>query len=83
VSDSRSRERCPKGSGITPGNKQFHTEGFVSTYVQQPSADDKTIVFVSEAIENIRTGYRARETYTIMSRHGFTERCSRQRTQSC
>jgi hypothetical protein len=54
--------------------RQFHTEGFVNTYVQQPSADDKTIVFVSEAIENISTGYRARETYTILSRDEFTER---------
>lgn len=54
--------------------RQFHTEGFVNTYVQQPSADDKTIVFVSEAIENIPAGYRARETYTILSRDEFTER---------
>jgi hypothetical protein len=54
--------------------RQFHTEGFVNTYVQQPSADDKTIVFVSEAIENIPPGYRARETYTIVSRDEFTER---------
>ena len=54
--------------------RQFHTEGFVNTYVQQPSADDKTIVFVSEAIENIPAGYRARETYTSVSRDEFTER---------
>jgi hypothetical protein len=54
--------------------RQFHTEGFVNTYVQQPSTDDKTIVFVSEAIENIPDGYRARETYTILSRDEFTER---------
>jgi hypothetical protein len=54
--------------------RQFHTEGFVNTYVEQPSADDKTIVFVSEAIENIPAGYRARETYTILSRDEFTER---------
>jgi hypothetical protein len=54
--------------------RQFHTEGFVNTYVQQPSADDKTIVFVTEAIENIPAGYRARETYTVLSRDEFTER---------
>ena len=54
--------------------RQFHTEGFVNTYVQQPTADDKTIVFVSEAIENSPSGYRARETYTILSRDEFTER---------
>lgn len=54
--------------------RQFHTEGFVNTYAQQPAPDDKTIVFVSEAIENIPAGYRARETYTILSRDEFTER---------
>ena len=54
--------------------RQFHTEGFVNTYVQQPTADDKTILFVSEAIENIPAGYRARETYTILNRDEFTER---------
>ena len=54
--------------------RQFPTEGFVNTYAQQPTADDKTIVFVSEAIENIPAGYRARETYTILSRDEFTER---------
>jgi hypothetical protein len=54
--------------------RQFHTEGFVNTYVQQPTADDKTIVFVSEAIGNIPAGYRAREIYTILSRDEFTER---------
>ena len=54
--------------------RQFHTEGFVNTYVQQPTADDKAIVFVSEAIENIPAGYRARETYTILNNDEFTER---------
>ena len=54
--------------------RQFHTEGFVNTYVQQPTADLKTIVFVSEAIENVPAGYRARETYAILSRDEFTER---------
>ena len=54
--------------------RQFHTEGFVNTYVQQPTSDDKMIVFVSEAIENIPAGYRARETYTILSRDEFVER---------
>ena len=54
--------------------RQFHTEGFVNTYVRQPTMDERTIVFVSEAIENIPAGYRARETYTILSRDEFTER---------
>ena len=54
--------------------RQFHTEGFVNTYVQEPTADNKTIVFVSESIENIPAGYRARETYTILSPDEFIER---------
>ena len=54
--------------------RQFHTEGFVNTYVQEPTTDSKKLVFVSEAIENIPAGYRARETYTILSDDEFTER---------
>jgi hypothetical protein len=54
--------------------RQFHTEGFVNTYVQEPTNDAKTIVFVTEAIENIPAGYRARETYTILNDNEFIER---------
>jgi hypothetical protein len=54
--------------------RQFHTEGFVNTYVQQPTTEDHKIVFVTEAIENIPAGYRARETYTILSHDEFIER---------
>jgi hypothetical protein len=54
--------------------RQFHTEGFVNTYVQHPTRDDKKLVFVTEAIENIPPGYRARETYTIVSHDEFIER---------
>ena len=54
--------------------RQFHTEGFVNTYVQEPVSDPKRIVFVTEAIENIPAGWRARETYTILSNDEFTER---------
>jgi hypothetical protein len=54
--------------------RQFHSEGFVNTYVQEPSNDEKTIVFVSEAIENIPAGWRARETYTILNENEFRER---------
>ena len=53
--------------------RQFHTEGFVNTYVPAADSDDKTLVFVSEAIENIPAGYCARETYTILSPDEFTE----------
>lgn len=46
--------------------RQFHGEGFVNQYtLDSLSADKKTMVFVSEAIENISPGWRARETYTV------------------
>jgi hypothetical protein len=47
--------------------RQFHVEGFVNTYVQQADAAAGTVVFVSEAIENIPPGFRARETYILRS----------------
>lgn len=54
--------------------RQFHVEGFVNQYVTTNiSADSKTIVFTSESIENIPSGWRARETYKIVSPDEFTE----------
>ena len=43
--------------------RQFHVEGFVTTYVATPHA--VPIVFASEAIENIPSGWRARETWRL------------------
>jgi len=44
--------------------RQFHVEGFVNTYTAPASvAPPEPIVFVTEAIENIPPGWRARETY--------------------
>ncbi len=54
--------------------RQFHVEGFVNTYVQKETGDPKRIVFESEAIENIPPGWRARETWTIVSQDEFTEK---------
>ncbi len=46
--------------------RQFHGEGFVNQYtLESISPDGKTIVFVTEAIENIPKGWRGRETYTV------------------
>ena len=46
--------------------RQFHGEGFVNQYtLDSLSADKKTMVFISEAIENIPNGWRARETYIV------------------
>jgi hypothetical protein len=53
--------------------RQFHTGGFVNQYVEDPAATAKAIVFTSEAIENIPAGFRARETYTILSSDAFEE----------
>ena len=55
--------------------RQFHVEGFVNQYVADSvSASPDSIVFRSEAIENIPAGYRARETYRILGPDEFVER---------
>jgi hypothetical protein len=46
--------------------RQFHVEGFVNQYVMRPAAESggpepREWVFMSEAIENIPAGWRARE----------------------
>jgi hypothetical protein len=54
--------------------RQFHVEGFVNQYVlDRVSADSKELVFVSEAIENVPAGYRARETYRFTDSDSFEE----------
>jgi len=55
--------------------RQFHTEGFVNQYkLDSISADKKSIVFISEAIENIPPGFKARESYILISHDEFIER---------
>lgn len=54
--------------------RQFHIEGFINQYVLESiSSDGKTLVFVTEAIENIPKGWRGRETYTLNEGKEFTE----------
>ena len=53
--------------------RQFHVEGFVNQFVMNSSDEGKTIVFTSESIENIPAGFRARETYKIVSANEFIE----------
>jgi hypothetical protein len=53
--------------------RQFHKEGFVNEYVQQGSTDDNTLVFLTSRIENIPDGWRARETYKILSQDEYKE----------
>lgn len=50
--------------------RQFHVEGFVNTYVEEGQSTPDRIAFVTEAIENIPAGWRARETYLV---HGPDE----------
>jgi len=45
--------------------RQFHVEGFVNHYVLDPSSTADRVVFLSESIENIPAGFRARETYVL------------------
>lgn len=54
--------------------RQFHVEGFVNQYkLDSISTDGRTIVFTSEAIENIPRGWRARETYDILDSNRVRE----------
>jgi hypothetical protein len=54
--------------------RQFHIEGFVNQYVLDSiSIDGRELVFVSEAIENIPTGWRAKERYEVSSTDEVTE----------
>jgi hypothetical protein len=54
--------------------RQFHVESFVIQYILASiSPDSKTLIFESESIENVPKGYRARETYKIISDNEFTE----------
>jgi hypothetical protein len=54
--------------------RQFHKEGFVNQYLLDGIAPDgRTITFVTENIENIPAGWRARERYRILSDSEFVE----------
>lgn len=53
--------------------RQFHIESFVNTYRMLPTEGGTTLVFESEAFENLRPGWRARETYKFVSDDEFTE----------
>jgi hypothetical protein len=54
--------------------RQFHVEGFVNQYVlENEPADGKTFIFVSEAIENIPAGFKARLTYKVLDADTFEQ----------
>jgi hypothetical protein len=52
--------------------RQFMQEGFVTQYVLDTlSSDGKTFIFLSESIENIPPGFRAKVTYRILNQDEF------------
>jgi len=54
--------------------RQFHVEGFVVQYSLESMSDDgRTLVFKSTAIENISSGWAARETYWFLNNDEFVE----------
>jgi hypothetical protein len=53
--------------------RQLHQEGFVNQYVMLPASTAGTVVFESEALENVPTGWKARETYLVVSADEFVE----------
>ena len=54
--------------------RQFHVEGFVNQYKLDAAANNnKTLVFVTESIENTPAGWRGRESYQIVSNDEFAE----------
>ena len=53
--------------------RQFHTEGFVNQYVWDPASTAERIVLVTEAIENIPAGWRARETSVLTAQDQLEE----------
>jgi hypothetical protein len=53
--------------------RQFHVEGFVNQYVLDPASTADRLVLVSESIENVPSGFRARETYVFTSADRFEE----------
>ena len=53
--------------------RQFHQEGFVNQFAMTPAGEKGTLVFESEALENIPPAWKARETYDVISPDEFVE----------
>lgn len=52
--------------------RQFSAPGFITQYVLDSlPADGKTFVFVSESMENIPPGWKARSTFKILNQKEF------------
>jgi hypothetical protein len=53
--------------------RQFHQEGFVNQFTLLAGSPAGTLVFESEALENVPGGWKARETYEVLSADEFVE----------
>ncbi len=53
--------------------RQFHQEGFVNQLALVAGSPAGTLVFESEALENVPAGWKARETYEVVSADEFVE----------
>lgn len=54
--------------------RQFHVEGFVNEYtLDSVGADGKSVEFTTVRIENIAAGWRAKESFRILSPDEFVE----------
>jgi hypothetical protein len=54
--------------------REFHNEGYVNQYILEPRPDSShALVFVTESIENISAGWRARTTLEVISEDSFRE----------
>jgi len=52
--------------------RQFHVEGFVNQYICKKILDEgKTLIFVSERLENLPPEYKARLIYKILNPNEF------------
>jgi hypothetical protein len=53
--------------------RQFHVEGFVLQYVMSRPSEPGRLVFETEALEGVPAGWKARETYEVISQDEFVE----------
>ena len=53
--------------------RQFHPEGFVNQFAMKAESLPGKVVFESEALENVPSGWKARETYEVVSPDEFVE----------
>lgn len=54
--------------------RQFHSEGYVNQYtIIADTSDLKSLILVTESIENVPDGFRARYIYKFKNENEFTE----------